>query len=183
MFEKILKFWFVDINSDAWFKKDESFDRIIREKFGKIHEDACVGKIDGWKNESRSCLALIITLDQFSRNLFRNDAKAFAQDSKAVELTNHVLSKDYLRTYTNDERLFALLPLIHSESIINHELASQLREKFLKNHPRHEHIKRFWDDHKIPVENFGRYPHRNDARGWQSTEAELAFLSKPNSSW
>ena len=183
MFEKILKFWFVDINSDAWFKKDESFDRIIREKFGKIHEDACVGKIDGWKNESRSCLALIITLDQFSRNLFRNDAKAFAQDSKAVELTNHVLSKDYLRTYTNDERLFALLPLIHSEEISDHEMAYYLLNKYLKEHEDYIKIKKFWQDHTKAIRQFHRYPHRNEILGRESSEEELEFLRGPNSSW
>jgi Uncharacterized protein conserved in bacteria len=93
MFDEILKFWFFEVNSDAWFKRDDSFDNTIRDKFGKLYGDACIGKIDNWKNEPRSCLALIIILDQFSRNLFRNDAKAFAQDIKALEITNHALSK------------------------------------------------------------------------------------------
>ncbi len=183
MFDEILKFWFFEVNSDAWFKRDDSFDNTIRDKFGKLYGDACIGKIDNWKNEPRSCLALIIILDQFSRNLFRNDAKAFAQDIKALEITNHALSNEYIEKYSSDERLFALLPLIHSENIADHELASQLRDKFLRNHPRHDNIKKFWDDHKIPIEKFARYPHRNVARGWKSTEEEIKFLNNPNSSW
>ena len=128
-------------------------------------------------------LALIILLDQFSRNLFRDNKKAFEQDQKARLILNEAISRNFLEEMNNDERLFMLLPLIHSEEIFDHENAYRLLDIYLNNHPNIDMIKKFWKDHTNAIKRFYRYPHRNKILGRESTEEEIAFLNQPNSSW
>ena len=139
--------------------------------------------MDDWKNEPDSCLALIIILDQFSRNLFRESTRAFENDEIALSTAKHAISKGFLDELNNDQKLFALLPFVHSEKIEDHILAIEHRKKFLNHHPRYNVIVSTWDDHRVAIEKFGRYPHRNKVRGLVSNDSELEFLSKPNSSW
>jgi uncharacterized protein (DUF924 family) len=128
-------------------------------------------------------LALIILLDQFSRNLFRDKKEAFEQDHKARLAVNQGVYVGYLQELNDSEKLFFLLPLIHSEEIIDHEKAYQLLNKYLNNHPDIKIIKKFWIDHTNAIKKFKRYPHRNKILGRQSTPEEIKFLNGSNSSW
>ena len=179
----IVDFWFNKTPPEKKFKRDDSFDNEIREKFLKDYNLAKSNEYDDWLNTSKECLALIILLDQFSRNLFRDKKEAFEQDHKARLAVNQGLYIGYLEDLNDSERLFFLLPLIHSEEIIDHERAYKLMDKYLINHPDIYKIKKFWKEHTHAIKKFRRYPHRNKILERQSTTEEIEFLNGPNSSW
>jgi len=181
--KKILNFWFVETSSEQKFKKDLKFDQIIKDKFFSDYELASKNKLDDWQGTDRGCLALIILLDQFSRNLFRESGKAFEQDEKSRSILHKIIENNFLHVMNERERLFALLPFIHSENILDHEKVYLLMEKYLKNHSEIEKIKKFWLDHTAVIKRFGRYPHRNIVLNRVSSKDEIEFLKSPNSSW
>ena len=179
----IINFWFVETSAEQRFKKDLKFDQVIKDRFLNDYELASQNKLDDWQETDRLCLALIILLDQFSRNLFRENSKAFEKDEKARSVLLKIIENNFLNKMNESERLFALLPLIHSENILDHEKAYELMEKYLKNHSDIEKIKNFWVDHTTAIKKFGRYPHRNRVLNRVSSENEIEFLKSPNSSW
>ena len=181
--EIILDFWFNQTPAEKRFKRDETFDNEIKEKFLKDYNQAKSNEYDDWLGSPRECLALIILLDQFSRNLFRDKKEAFELDHKARLAVNESVYSGYLDELNNSERLFFLLPLIHSEEIIDHEMAYYLLDKYLKDHSGLVDIKKFWQDHTKAIRKFHRYPHRNTILGRESTLEEIEFLNEPNSSW
>ena len=180
---KILNFWFEETSAEKKFKKDLKFDQVIKDKFFNDYNLASQNKLDDWQDTDRGCLALIILLDQFSRNLFRESGKAFEQDKKARSVLLKIITKNFLDNMNESERLFALLPLIHSENILDHKKAYELMDKFLKKHSELEKIKIFWLDHTAAIKRFGRYPHRNKVLNRVSSDDEIEFLKSPNSSW
>ena len=181
--KKILDFWFIDSKPEDWFKKNDMYDKKIRSLFWEDYNKATKNEYDDWQDDPSECLALVILLDQFSRNLFRDKKEAFDQDHKARLAVNQGIYLGHLQVLNETERLFFLLPLIHSEELIDHERAYALSDKYLKNHPDIEKIKKFWADHTRAIEKFRRYPHRNKILGRQSTDEEIDFLNGPNSSW
>ena len=181
--QEILDFWFKETPSEKRFKKNESFDQLIREKFLKDYELASANEYDDWQDSSLGCLALVILFDQFSRNMFRDDKKAFEQDHKTRLIVNDAVYAGFLENMDESQRFFMLLPLIHSEEITDHEMAYYLLDKYLKDHPGLADIKKFWKDHTKAIRKFHRYPHRNKILGRESTKAEIEFLNEPNSSW
>ena len=120
---EVLDFWFVKTPSEKRFKKDEKIDQEIKENFLIDYENASLYKYDDWQDTPEGCLALVILLDQFSRNMFRGSKKSFEQDSKARLIVNYALKSGYLELLNQDQRLFMLLPLIHSEELFDHEMA------------------------------------------------------------
>ena len=130
----ILDFWFKETPFEMRFKKDDIFDKKIRENFLKDYELACNNDYDDWQDNPMSCLALVILFDQFSRNLFRGKKKAFDQDQKTRLIVNDAVYSGYLETMNVDQRFFMLLPLIHSEEISDHEMAYYLLNKYLREH-------------------------------------------------
>ncbi len=124
-----------------------------------------------------------MTLDQFSRNLYRNDKRAFAQDAKAVHLTKYAIAHRHYDDLQEAEIMFCLMPLIHSESLDDHELAYKLHAQTLKDDPMADLTIKSWTDHSHAIRQFGRYPHRNAVLGRKSTAEEVAFLEQPNSAW
>ena len=181
--KKIIDFWFIETSSEKRFKKDLKFDQVVKDKFLIDYELASQNKLDDWQGTGRGCLALIILLDQFSRNLFRGSGKAFEQDKKARSVLLKIIENNFLDKMNESERLFALLPLIHSENVLDHKKAYELMEKYLKNHPDLKKIKKFWMDHTAAIKKFGRYPHRNKVLNRVSSDDEIKFLNSPNSSW
>ena len=179
----IINFWFTETSAEQKFKKDLKFDQVIKDRFLNDYELAIQNKLDDWQETDRGCLALIILLDQFSRNLFRESSKAFEKDEKARSVLLKIIENNFLDKMNESERLFALLPLIHSENILDHEKAYELMEKYLKNHSDLEKIKKFWVDHTIAIKKFGRYPHRNKILNRVSSDDEIESLKSPNSSW
>jgi uncharacterized protein (DUF924 family) len=176
--EEILKFWFEEIDRSLWFKKEADFDRLLAERFGTLHTQASHGELSGWRESPHGRLAEIIVLDQFSRNLFRDSPKAFAQDGMALVLAQEAVRAGADAELSAQERVFLYMPYMHSESLAIHETAVQL---FTRNGIQGNLD--FEIKHKAIIERFGRYPHRNALLGRDSTPEETAFLSQPGSSF
>ena len=181
--QNILDFWFKESLPEELFRQKDSFDKKIRNKFYVDYEKAIINEYDDWQDEPKSCLALIILLDQFSRNLFRNDKKAFEQDHKCRLIVNESIDRGDLEKLDINEKLFFLLPLLHSEEISDHTYVHNLANAHLKDHPQITLIKSSWKDHTEVIKEFKRYPHRNKLLDRQSTSEEIEFLNKPNSYW
>ena len=154
-----------------WFKKSEEFDNEIRSRFLETYEAIVNGETAEWRRSGKGRLAEIIVLDQFSRNMFRDDAKAFASDALAVELAKEALS-DW-DAFTVQERSFVVMPFMHSESLAVHDWAAKWFDE-----PGLERRKKYELLHREIIERFGRYPHRNRVLGRTSTPEEEAFLKE-----
>ena len=181
--QEILDFWFKETSDEKRFKKDVIFDQIIKDRFIKDFELASQNEFDDWQDQPMSALALVILFDQFSRNMFRNEKKAFDQDHKTRLIVNDAVYAGFLDKMDESQKFFMLLPLIHSEEITDHEMAYHLLDKYLKDHSGLTDIKKFWQDHTKAIRRFHRYPHRNKILGRKSTPEEIKFLNVPNSSW
>ena len=181
--QNILEFWFNESLPEELFRQKDSFDKKIRVKFFNDYKKAIINEFDDWQDKAKSCLALIILLDQFSRNLFRNNKKAFEQDHKCRLIVNEAIDRGDLEKLDINEKLFFLLPLLHSEEISDHTYAHNLSNAHLKDHPQIALIKSSWKDHTDVIKKFKRYPYRNKALDRQSTPEEIELLSKPNQTW
>lgn len=169
--EEVLNFWFVECEPADWFKKSEEFDANIRTRFLETYEAIVSGETSEWRQNAKGRLAEIIVLDQFSRNMFRDDAKAFAADALAVGIAKEALS-DW-DEFSIQERSFVVMPFMHSESLEVHEWAAKWFDK-----PGLERRKKYELLHREIIERFGRYPHRNRVLGRISTPEEEAFLQE-----
>ena len=172
MQHEILKFWFEEIQPAQRWKKDPAFDLLIFDRFSDVHASANRGELYTWRTTALGRLAEIIVLDQFSRNMFRDKPESFASDALALVLAQEAIAMGADTELTPEERAFLYMPYMHSESLIIHEVAVKLFEK--------AGSLEFELKHKSIIEQFGRYPHRNDILGRISTEAELEFM-KTNS--
>ena len=176
--ETILKFWYEDITPKQWWEKDAEFDALLKEKFGEVHALAAKGGLAHWRSTPRGRLAEIIVLDQFSRNIFRDKPESFAQDALALELAQEAVEMGLDEELGVSELMFFYMPYMHSESLSVHEQAVKLYSR-----PGLEDNLDFEHKHKVIIERFGRYPHRNAILGRESTPEEIAFLKEPNSSF
>ena len=176
--EEILNFWFKECNKENWFKKNYDFDQIIENIFSNTIEDAIGGKFYEWEDTETGCLALIIILDQFTRNVFRDNPRAYVGDNKALVLSQKCCDKEYLKNPDIQRRKFMLMPMMHSEKITVQEAALPLFKKYTSEKD-YEYAKKH---HEI-IARFGRFPHRNVILGRKSTNDELLFLKQPGSSF
>lgn len=174
----VLDFWFNEENQPFWFKKSDAFDAQIRSRFADLWQQAAYSELDDWRSSLQGRLAEIIVLDQFSRNLFRNSPVAFAQDNMAVALAQEAVRQPGFEQMQPSERHFMLMPLMHSESRKIHEQAVDWFKRYTTPYALDFEIK-----HKVIIDRFGRYPHRNEVLGRESTEEEIAFLKEPGSSF
>ena len=181
--QEILDFWFKETPPKKRFQKHKDFDQLIKEKFLRDFKLASANEYDDWQDSALGCLALVILFDQFSRNMFRDDKRAFEQDHKARLIVNDSVYAGFLDEMDQDQRFFMILPLIHSEEVTDHDMAYYLLDKYLKDHPDLISIKKFWKDHTLVIKKFHRYPHRNLVLDRKSTPEEIEFLAQPNSSW
>ncbi|WP_296245281.1 MULTISPECIES: DUF924 family protein [unclassified Psychrobacter] len=186
----VLDFWFDKDNEQYWFVQDDAFDKQIKDKFGQTWQAAKRGECVTWRiadapadsNSSITALAgrlaEIIVLDQFSRNLYRGQAIAFAQDGMALALAQEAIKQPYFDTLPAQWRKFIIMPFMHSESAMIHErylpLFEQLNDATTLD---------FELRHKEIIDKFGRFPHRNDALDRETSDEEEAFLKQPNSSF
>ena len=172
--DEVLRFW-LDEHPQDWFVKNPDFDAAIRARFLAVYEVAAAGQLAHWADDPRACLALTIVLDQFPRNMFRGEARAFATDAQARAAARVILERGWNKAMSHAEQLFAYLPLEHSESLADQILCCELMKDFdpeqLRYAIRHREI----------IERFGRFPHRNAALGRANTAAELEFLRQPGS--
>lgn len=194
--EEILAFWFGDLdgpydlgaNQKMWWMKDAELDAQIQERFGAQVERAAAGEHDAWLETPRGALALVILLDQFSRNIYRNSPKTWENDPKAVALALSAIEREHHQQLVTVERQFLFMPLMHSEDVAMHERSLALIEATLAEVPADARAGfELWHrsavQHADIVRRFGRYPHRNAILGRTSTAEELAFLEQPGSSF
>lgn len=174
--QDVLDFWFAPEHTSFWFAKDQHFDDKIRTQFSQIYQQAIHSELWSWRQTAAGRLAEIIVLDQFSRNLYRDQAQAFAQDSMALALAQEAITQQLDAQLSPEQRSFLYMPFMHSESKLIHEFALKLFQR-LGN----EMNLSFEKKHKVIIDQFGRYPHRNAILGRQSTPEELEFLTQPNS--
>ena len=179
----VLDFWFIKSGIKDWFSKNDEFDNKIRALFSKDLNKAINNEYDEWQDTPEECVALVILLDQFSRNLFRDNPKAFEQDYKTRLIVNEAVDRGFLEELNQSKIHFLLLPLIHSEDISDHEFGHKLIDVYLKSYEDYNKIKKAWNDHTVPIKKFGRYPHRNKILKRKTTPEEKIFLKQANSSW
>ncbi len=174
----ILGFWFDELKPKQHFVKDAAVDAMIGERFDVTHAAAARGELAAWRDHADGRLAEIIVLDQFSRNLYRDDARAFACDPMALVLAQEAVRAGADRDLPVPWRAFVYMPYMHSESLRIHADAMRLFDQ-----PGLEDNFKFEQAHRAILERFGRYPHRNAALGRESSPEETDFLAQPGSSF
>lgn len=195
--ENLLQYWFGEITADElaeegkpslWFTKNPATDQYILDHYRNLYEEAVTGKLDGWLQTPRGTLAFIVLLDQFSRNMFRGDAKMYDADPLALKIVHEGLQKGTDRTLKTIERFFFYMPLMHSELLEDQERCIQEFEALHTTCPEAakptiaNNIK-YAIAHRDIVRDWGRFPHRNEILGRASTPEEIEFLKQPNSSF
>ncbi len=195
--KEVLGYWFQEIKEEAvyyrarqklWFGKDQATDDYLRTHFGQELETAGRGECDSWAASPRGRLALIVLLDQFSRNIYRETARMFTQDPKALTLCREGLDNNIDRLLHPVERVFFYLPLEHSEDLEVQHLSIQCFERLLTDGPAPlkesftEHLDYALRHFEI-IQRFGRFPHRNKILGRKTTLEEEEFLKEPRSAF
>jgi len=169
---QIVRFW-EEAGPDKWFAKDEAFDAEIRARFLPAHEAAARCELGAWEDTAEGALALLLLLDQFPRNLFRNSAHAFATDAMARRIADEALERGFDGQVAENLRAFFYLPLMHSESVDDQERCVALCDR-----PGLEDNFKFAKLHLDIIERFGRFPHRNSVMGRITTAEEQSFLDE-----
>lgn len=170
--EDVIRFWFVDHGSDDWFSSSAAFDAELAAAFADTHAAVAQGEAWPWRTTPEGRLAEILVLDQFSRQLFRASARAFASDSMALALAQEAVAGGHDKALDPQKRMFLYMPYMHSESLVVHEEALRLFTD-LDN----ENILKFEIAHADCLRRFGRYPRRNAALGRESTAEEKAYIA------
>jgi uncharacterized protein (DUF924 family) len=174
---EVLNFWIVQCRPRQWFRKDPAFDALLQERFLGLTRRAIAGELDAWATEAAGGLALVLLLDQFPRQIWRDTAMAFAGDPQALPLSLRAVELGWLDAEPEQaRRQFWLMPLMHAEDLAVQEAALPLFERF--SDPRTADFAR---RHMDVIARFGRFPHRNTVLGRVSSAEELAFLQTPGS--
>jgi len=172
----IIKFWFEECKPVDWFKKNKNFDNEIKTKFSHLIEDALSNKFLDWEKNDEGSLALILLLDQFTRNVYRGEKLSFSGDKRALDISLKCIKKGYLKNFNSDWCQFALIPMMHSEDLNIQNQSLPLFLKYTK--------KRVYDyaiKHQKIISRFNRFPHRNAILDRKSTIEEIKFLKQPGS--
>ncbi len=186
----VLAFWFGEPPNTAdelkakirrWFMGGSEVDAAIKQSFGETVDAALVGELDGWLAEPKGWLALLVVLDQFTRNCFRGDARTHAGDARAVKLATNALESGALDALPMQERHFALMPLLHAEDAACQARYHAEYEKFMAAvpeafRPLYESGREQGEKYAEIIRRFGRFPHRNAILGRKSTPEEESFL-------
>ncbi len=177
-YNQVIDFWFS--NQDKWFAKDPQFDLIITNQFLSLYKEAAESKLDEWQKEPLSMLALIIILDQFPRNIFRDDKRAYDLDKLAVSLTKKAIKLGFNKELQGNSNYlkFLYMPLMHSENLDDQKLSLKLFEE-LADIKTYQYARAHYDIILL----FRRFPHRNKILKRTSTRQEIEFLKSPNSSF
>ncbi len=168
--DEIVSFW-TEAGKDRWFKSDPAFDAEIRERFLDTYEAGAAGKLSRWDRSPEEALALVLLLDQFPRNMFRATPRAFATDQLALDAAKHAIDAGYDGKVAADLQPFFYMPFMHSEELAEQERCVAL----MKQGGNQENIK-YAEIHRDAIKQFGRFPHRNEILGRQSTPEEIAYL-------
>ncbi len=168
---EVVKFW-RDAGPERWFRKDVAFDAQFRERFAAEHEAAARGDLAGWQDSAEGALALLILLDQYPRNSFRNTARMFATDAHAVAIADTAITRGFDRVVGDDMRRFFYLPFMHSERLADQERSVALYRALDGDGLRYAEI------HRDAIARFGRFPHRNPVLGRAMTAEEQKYLDE-----
>lgn len=183
MYQQVLDFWFHEIDPKLWWNGGDAFDTEVRTRFMPLLEQAARGELYDWRQTPHGRLAEVIVLDQFSRNIYRGSAAAFACDGMALVLAQEAVAAGVDTVLNGSERVFLYLPYMHSESAVIHRQAEALYREVSAQDSRLQENYRFELRHKAIIDRFGRYPHRNAVLGRVSSAEELEFLKQPGSSF
>jgi uncharacterized protein (DUF924 family) len=170
--EEVLAFW-RQAGPERWYKRDTAFDAAIRSRFGELWEKAAAGELPSWETSDDGALALVIVLDQFPRNMFRDDARTYCSDALAREVAARAIARGADRHLDGAMREFFYLPFMHSETFSDQLHCIEL----FRRSGCSENLK-YAEDHAEIIRRFGRFPHRNRILGRQTTPEEQAFLDQ-----
>ncbi|MCP9878095.1 DUF924 family protein [Cyanobium sp. A2C-AMD] len=174
---EVLEFWFAETRPQQWFAKDRAFDDLLRQRFLALTRQAIAGELDAWSAEPGRALALVLLLDQFPRQIWRDTAMAFAGDPQALALSQKAVELGWVAAESAQaRRQFWLMPLMHAEELAVQEAALTLFERFSDSRTVDVASR-----HRDVIVRFGRFPHRNAALGRISSAEELGFLQTPGS--
>lgn len=184
--DEVLAFWFKD--PARWFAKNPVFDDQIRERFGALRDQAAAGGLASWRTSARGELALIVLLDQFSRNLFRGSPRAFEADATALGIARGMRASGRDQQLSLLQRVVMLLPFQHAEDRATQAESVAAYQAILDVAPEGERAMfennlSYAKQHQEIIERFGRFPHRNATLGRESTAEERTFLAQPGSSF
>jgi uncharacterized protein (DUF924 family) len=171
---EIVEFWFSPECRKRWFQSTLAFDRLLRERYLASYEAARDGKLGRWEQSAVGALALVILLDQIPLNIFRDDARCFATEAEARSVAQRALARGLDRQLGDDQKSFLYIPFMHSE-----HLADQERSVELYSASGLEKTLRWARHHRDIVRRFGRFPHRNELLGRESSPQERAWLASP----
>jgi len=174
----VLDFWFTEIQPRQWFVKDKAFDAEISHRFAGVYARAKAGDLNAWSDNADGALALVVVLDQFPRNMFRNTPESFATDAQALGLAKRAIEAGFDQQVDEKQRPFFYLPFEHSEDLHDQERCVALF-RALGN----TDLLDWAEKHKIIIDRFGRYPHRNAVLGRTSSAEEEDFLAQDGSSF
>lgn len=168
----VLDFWFTKPMSDHWFSSTPQIDQQITHNYELLWQQAKDGRLQEWQENAEGCLALCIVLDQFPLNMFRGLEKSFSTEQQSAIITKHAIDKGFDAEIDKDRVAFLYMPLMHSENLVDQDHSIACFEKAgLDNNLR------FAKHHREIIREYGRFPHRNDILGRESTQAELAYLN------
>jgi uncharacterized protein (DUF924 family) len=168
--EDVLAFWRA-AGADKWFEKDPAFDAEITTRFAALRQSAIDGKLAAWEATPDAALALVIVIDQFSRNMFRGNPRTYQADPLARAIADRALARGFDQQVAYELRPFFYLPFMHSENLADQERCCELARRYGDA----EHLK-YAEDHADIIRRFGRFPHRNAMLGRTTTAPEQAFL-------
>ncbi len=170
--QEIVDYWYSPRLRPHWFKSTEEIDREITGRYRALWEAAAQGELDSWMSTPQGCLALAIVLDQFPLNMFRGDKRCFSSEAKAIAVAKHTIGNGLDKLIEKDHLTFLYMPLMHSEDLDDQENSVKLfRAAGLRENAA------FAEHHKEIVRRFGRFPHRNEILGRESTEKEVEYLN------
>ena len=169
--EQVLNFWFVEHGAKDWWMSGPEFDEKIRQRFGAYMHRAEASEFHVWRETSQGRLAEIIMLDQFTRQVYRGSARAFASDTLATALTQEAIRAGAFDELAGDQRSFLIMPLMHSESLAIHDYAKPYFEALDSQETLDSELR-----HRAVIERFSRYPTRNAVLGRENTPEETEYL-------
>jgi len=176
--DEVLRFWFTELSRQQWFASDATLDEQIRSRFLEVYRMVAAALEDTLLADAKTALAAVIVLEQFSRNMFRGTAGAFANDVKALAIAQKAIAKGFADALSSDEQVFLYLPFEHQENV-----DAQARSVELISALGDLELTKYAQAHKDVIDRFGRFPHRNAILGRTSTAEELEFLKGQGSSF
>lgn len=186
LWQPILDFWFLPADAPGygqsrpeWFRKDDAFDADIRIRFGHLLEQALAGDFASWETTPQGALARIVLLDQFTRNVFRDSARAFAGDTIALASAQALVANGGDRQLAPLQRWFIYLPFEHAEDLVLQDRSVALFTQLQQQNDSFAGARDYALQHQALIARFGRFPHRNALLGRASTPAELEYLRQP----